>query len=934
MRRYRPAISVALFVVVALLVPICALSVWAGNTVYDSDTFSRRAVEVLDNPVTRKELARRITEQLAKAGNQQAVNFRPAFQLAVEVAADTDTFRSIFRNAVFRTHEALLQGGGSGVGLDLSDSIGIITSTLQLPGDAKAGQTSATGGLGNTLNDVTTNLGKLRVWDWEDYVGAVTLVTFLLAVACTVAAIWVSFDRRRAVVRLGIALVASGVLILLFRLGGQLAAERAIRDADLAKAVGAAIDSATDDLKIVGFWLIGYGIVVAAASSVIRQTPRVVGQRILAWAQRRRATTKGRIFLGALLLLAGIIVPQDPWFWAQGVVYVAGLWLVYLGVYELMSFVRVRDPAAAVEGGVGSERRRMVVAGAVVVALLAVTTGGFIFLTRRAASRAAAAGVLRCNGAVDLCNVPLNDAVFPGSHNSMSSALYPGWLFAEQISTIKGQFDAGVRAFLIDTHYGEQSTVKMPGPDVPLVVTDRAAELAQPPGKENDPLIEARAQALAARATPAAHAQRAIYLCHNTCETGAVLFSTVLGDVKAFLQSHPDDVVMLIIQDATTPADTAGEIERAGLGDKAATLVKGQPLPTLRELINADKRLLVFAEQGGPGAPSWYMPAYEDWFQETDYAFPSLEGFNCKPNRGKPDNPLFLVNHWVRASPPDPSKAAQANSRDALERRLLTCLKERGLVPNVLAVDFAEKGDLVAYTRDLGDDLRQLSGALSAVSSLAGADTTASASTTSTTTPTTTLPPVPTTTPPTTAPRPSVVITDLSGGDPQRFCQAYTPGIGAMVAWATAAISSPPGHQGLVDLAYAAVLDRDFGALMQAAPTKLAAQAAPFSERVARAMVELRTLGLDEQRIARLAEETSERIASPDSPDGATIELGIVSELNEAVGAAAVNAAADRLTQAGGGADALIELDLGTIPPDVGNAAGYTCLTEVNLNGG
>ena len=79
---------------------------------------------------------------------------------------------------------------------------------------------------------------------------------------------------------------------------------------------------------------------------VTRQTPRVVGQRILAWAERRRRTTKGKIFLGALLIFAGIVVPQDPRFWLTLSVYVAGLWLVYLGVFELMAFVRQRAPAA------------------------------------------------------------------------------------------------------------------------------------------------------------------------------------------------------------------------------------------------------------------------------------------------------------------------------------------------------------------------------------------------------------------------------------------------------------------------------------------------------------------------------------------------------------------------------------------------------------
>ncbi len=51
------------------------------------------------------------TEQLARSGNQNAIAFRPAVVLAIETVVDTDTFRSIFRTAIRRTHEALLQGG-------------------------------------------------------------------------------------------------------------------------------------------------------------------------------------------------------------------------------------------------------------------------------------------------------------------------------------------------------------------------------------------------------------------------------------------------------------------------------------------------------------------------------------------------------------------------------------------------------------------------------------------------------------------------------------------------------------------------------------------------------------------------------------------------------------------------------------------------------
>ena len=87
-------------------------------------------MSVLDSPAVRRELADRLTEQLARSGNQNAIAFRPAVVLAVETVVDTDTFRSIFRTAIRRTHEALLLGGSGSSGLDLSDSFAIVAASL------------------------------------------------------------------------------------------------------------------------------------------------------------------------------------------------------------------------------------------------------------------------------------------------------------------------------------------------------------------------------------------------------------------------------------------------------------------------------------------------------------------------------------------------------------------------------------------------------------------------------------------------------------------------------------------------------------------------------------------------------------------------------------------------------------------------------------
>ncbi len=285
------------------------------------------------------------------------------------------------------------------------------------------------------------------------------------------------------------------------------------------------------------------------------------------------------------------------------------------------------------------------------------------------------ASVQTCNGDVAFCDLSLDRVVFPGTHNSMSSVAYGGWLFGEQNQPIRAQLDAGIRALLVDAHYGT--------------------------------LDQARSQE-AGRPIVAAAVQGDIFLCHVHCEFGAVPFGDALADIRAFLDDNPSEVVMLIVQDATSPDDTAAAITVAGLADRAATLPprasSDRPLPTLGELVATRKNLVVFAEKGGRGAPPWYQRAF-DWFQETPFTFTDAAQMGCEANRGRADAPLFLVNHWIVASPPDPATAAAVNARPQLEDRFRRCLAERGRLPNVVAVDFADQGDVVATLRDLNRSL-------------------------------------------------------------------------------------------------------------------------------------------------------------------------------------------------------------------------------------
>jgi hypothetical protein len=107
----------------------------------------------------------------------------------------------------------------------------------------------------------------------------------------------------------------------------------------------------------------------------------------------------------------------------------------------------------------------------------------------------------------------------------------------------------------------------------------------------------------------------------------------------------------------------------------------------------------VLVESDG-GAEPWYVPAF-DVLQETLYRFEREEEFSCEMGRGSPDNPLLLVNHWLTNDPANPEAAAEVVDGDFLLARANNCRDERGRMPNILAVDFYTRGDLLDVVDEL-----------------------------------------------------------------------------------------------------------------------------------------------------------------------------------------------------------------------------------------
>ncbi|MEP7159683.1 MAG: hypothetical protein ABI746_01130, partial [Dermatophilaceae bacterium] len=219
-----------------------------------------------------------------------------------------------------------------------------------------------------------------------------------------------------------------------------------------------------------------------------------------------------------------------------------------------------------------------------------------------------------CNGFAQLCDRAYNDVAYPSSHNSMSAADQPGWYLAEQPTGLIGQLDAGIRTLLIDSWYGQATTTG----HVTNAAKDKAKGLAQAKADFGPGAVES---ALRLRNAVSGQPTGPVepYLCHGVCDIGATTWEPVMADVHDWMKAHPREVVTFFIEDSVSAADTAALFEKAGLLPYVATHQVGRPWPTLGQMVDSGKRLVVLMQEDGGGARDpWLMQGW-DQAQDTNY---------------------------------------------------------------------------------------------------------------------------------------------------------------------------------------------------------------------------------------------------------------------------------------------------------------------------
>ncbi len=303
----------------------------------------------------------------------------------------------------------------------------------------------------------------------------------------------------------------------------------------------------------------------------------------------------------------------------------------------------------------------------------------------------AGAQELECNGSAALCDRSLGEVAFATSHNSMSSSA-AGFQGPNQGATVADQLRDGIRGFQIDAYRGAPRGSRI-WTDLDGIVERKASELPRP-------LLALARQTHRRLGAPPDDVEREVYLCHTLCEIGATPMREFADDVKAFLDENPSSVLPIVIEDYVAPEELMQVFTDAGLASELLEVQPGAPLPTLGEMIRSGKRLFVTLEfgDGGPALSN----AFAGLVEETPFNFPRGRDLrkpqSCAPHRGVDGSPVFQFNHWVT---PARRRGISEINEQMLRERVAACREARGRLPTLVAVDFAETGDVLDVVDEL-----------------------------------------------------------------------------------------------------------------------------------------------------------------------------------------------------------------------------------------
>lgn len=260
----------------------------------------------------------------------------------------------------------------------------------------------------------------------------------------------------------------------------------------------------------------------------------------------------------------------------------------------------------------------------------------------------------QCNGSTALCSKPYNEVSFLTTHNAFNCT-NNNYNFPNQHLTITEQLNLGVRGFMIDV-YDYFGTVS-------------------------------------------------VY--HGSFLLGSEPLSDILQEFESFSTANPNEVITIILECNVSSSTIETEFSNAGLLSKLYAHSVGSQWPTLQQLIDDGKNIVLFSDQDDalPSQP-WYNYMWTNMV-ETHYSVDAPNLFTHDFNRGDSINDLFIFNHFVTDAVLGiglEGEASVVNEYNFLMDRIVENFSLKQKFPNFVTLDFVSIGDGLQVVNDLNSN--------------------------------------------------------------------------------------------------------------------------------------------------------------------------------------------------------------------------------------
>lgn len=209
-----------------------------------------------------------------------------------------------------------------------------------------------------------------------------------------------------------------------------------------------------------------------------------------------------------------------------------------------------------------------------------------------------------------------------------------------------------------------------------------------------------------------------VRLCHETdghsnCGlTRSILYplhvpqtlADALKQVKHFLDSNPKAIITIFFE---SYVDDKNEVDKefaeSGINGYLfdqrvwfANPANNNVWPTIQQMRASNRRLVVFTGKGMDGRPNNWDYVIESEYNLAEYPNCEIRG-ETKKNIGNPAVTLMTMNHFYKFTPgqpytPDVLFPVGLNSYSVIYDRVKKCQAATRLIPNFIALDFAERG--------------------------------------------------------------------------------------------------------------------------------------------------------------------------------------------------------------------------------------------------